>query len=111
MLPLPSTAIQIPAKIHQPFLPLKQQHRCIIAYTEMEFTAFLVEVSGHKHDSSQTRVFVWFSALIFPFYIMLFMKRLEFSCFADFFVRIFINQRIVRRVWFSLKSASRRDCE
>ncbi len=37
MLPLPSKAVQIPAKIHQPFLPLKQQHRCKLAYTEMEF--------------------------------------------------------------------------
>jgi hypothetical protein len=33
------------------------------------------------------------------------MKRLEFSCFTDFLVRIF------KRGWFSLKSASRRDCE
>jgi hypothetical protein len=30
-----------------------------------------------------------FSTLIFPFYKMLFMNRLEFSCFADFFVCIF----------------------
>jgi hypothetical protein len=28
------------------------------------------------------------STLIFPFYKMLFMNGLEFSCFADFFVRI-----------------------
>jgi hypothetical protein len=27
--------------------------------------AFLVEVSGHKLESSQARVFVWFSTLIF----------------------------------------------
>jgi hypothetical protein len=46
-------------------------------------------VSGHKLDSSQTEVFVWFSTLIFPFYKMLFMNRVEVSCFTDFFVRIF----------------------
>ncbi len=51
--------------------------------------AFLVMVSGHKLDSSQTEVFVWFSTLIFPFYKMLFMNRVEVSCFTDFFVRIF----------------------
>jgi hypothetical protein len=38
--------------------------------------------------SSQIRVFVWFSTLVFPFYKMLFVKRLEFSCFTDFFGRI-----------------------
>jgi hypothetical protein len=52
-------------------------------------TAFLVEVSGHKLESSQTRVFVWFSSLILPVYKMLFMNRLEFSCFADFFKGFF----------------------
>jgi hypothetical protein len=36
--------------------------------------------SQHKLESSQTRDFVWFSALILPFYNML----LEFSCYADF---------------------------
>ncbi len=51
----------------------------------MEFlNGFLVEVSGHKLESSQTRVFVWFSNLIFPFFKMLFMNILEFSCVADF---------------------------
>ncbi len=43
----------------------------------------LVEVSGHINSNSQTRDFVWFSTLIFPFYKMLLMNRLEFSCFAD----------------------------
>ncbi len=66
--------------------------------------AFLVEVSGHKLESSQTRVFVWFSTLFFPFYKMLFM----FSCFGDFFERI-IKTRVEYEL--SLKSASRRDCE
>jgi hypothetical protein len=45
--------------------------------------------SEHKLESSQTGGFVgfvWFSALVFLFYKMLFMKRLEFSCFADFIV-------------------------
>jgi hypothetical protein len=45
----------------------------------------LVEVSGHKLESSQTRVFVSFFTLIFPFYKMLFTNRLEFYCFTDFF--------------------------
>ena len=36
------------------------------------------QVSEHKFESSQTWVFVWFSTLIFPFYKMLFMNRLEF---------------------------------
>ncbi len=31
------------------------------------WTAFIVEVSGHKLDYSHTRVFVWYSTLIFPF--------------------------------------------
>jgi hypothetical protein len=39
---------------------------------------------GQKLDSSQTQVFVWFSTLVYPFYKMLFMNRLEFSCFMDF---------------------------
>ena len=32
----------------------------------------------------QTRVFVWFSSLIFPFYKMILINRLEFSGFVDF---------------------------
>ncbi len=28
--------------------------------------------------------FVWFSTLIFPFYKMQFINKLQFSCFADF---------------------------
>ncbi len=47
------------------------------------WTAFLVKVSVHKLESSQLRVFVWFSTLIFSFYRLLFMNRLEFSSFAD----------------------------
>ncbi len=51
----------------------------------MEFlNGVLLEVSRHKLKSSQTRVFVFFSILIFHFYKMLFTNRLEFSCFADF---------------------------
>ncbi len=45
------------------------------------------EVSGHKLESSQIQVFVWFSTQIFLFYRIIFMKRLEFSCFMDFLVR------------------------
>ncbi len=46
---------------------------------EMEFLlAYLVAVSGHKLESTQTWVYIWFSTLIFPFYKMLFMNRLEF---------------------------------
>ncbi len=41
-------------------------------------TSFLVEVSGHKLESSQTWVLVSFSTLIFSFYKMPFMKRLGY---------------------------------
>ena len=45
---------------------------------------------------TETRAFLdlsfWVSSLIFPFYKMLFMNRLKFSYFADFFVRIFKNR-------------------
>ncbi len=37
--------------------------------------AFLVQVSGHKLEFSQPRVFVWFSTLVVPFYKMLSMNR------------------------------------
>ncbi len=35
-------------------------------------------LSGHKRESFQTWVFVWFFTRIFPFYKMLFTNRLEF---------------------------------
>ncbi len=54
--------------------------------------AFLIKISGRKLESSETRVFVRFPTLIFPFYKMLFMNRLEFSCFPDFFVWNFITR-------------------
>jgi hypothetical protein len=42
------------------------EFRLVATVPEMEFlNAILVEVSGHKLESSQTRVFVWFSTLIF----------------------------------------------
>jgi hypothetical protein len=41
-------------------------------------------VSRHKLESSETPDFVLFSTLIFLFCTMLFMDRLEFSCFGDF---------------------------
>ncbi len=50
--------------------------------SEMEFLSGILEVSWHKLESSHIQVFVWFSALVFPFYKMLFMNRLEFSGFA-----------------------------
>ncbi len=53
----------------------------------ISWTATLVKVSGHKLKSYQTRVFVWFSTLIFPFHNILFMNRLQFSSFADFFCK------------------------
>jgi hypothetical protein len=46
------------------------------------------------------KIFVWFSTFIFPFYKIFFMNRLEFSCFADSFVRI-IKTRV--KVCFSVK--------
>ncbi len=56
----------------------------------------------HKLEYSKTRVFVWFSTLIFQFHKMVFMNKLEFSYFADFFVMIFITRE---EPCFSLKSA------
>jgi hypothetical protein len=56
----------------------------------MEFlNGFLVEVSGHKLESSQIRVFVCFSNLIFPFYKMLFMNILEFFLVSRIFCKDF----------------------
>ncbi len=66
------------------------------------------EVSGYKLESSQSLLIVWFSTFIFLFYKMLFMSKLEFSCFADFFCKDYKNKS---RVWFSFRSASRSDCE
>jgi hypothetical protein len=57
--------------------------------TEMKFfNAFLVEVSGHKLKSSQTRVFVWFSTIVLPFY-----KRLFRECMHRRF--------IIKKTWLS----------
>jgi hypothetical protein len=51
-------------------------------------------VSGHKLESSQTRVFDWFSTLLyFPFNKMLFMNRLECSCFAGFYKDFFKTRK------------------
>ncbi len=47
--------------------------------------AFLVGVSGRKLELL-TRVLFLVFTLTFPYYKMLFMNRLKFSCFADFFV-------------------------
>jgi hypothetical protein len=73
---------------------------------------FLVELTPEGGDSRAVRlqmsvtgtctgmeflntILAEFSALIFPFYKMLFMNSLEFSCFADFSVCTFKNQRRV----------------
>ncbi len=48
------------------------------------WTVFLIEASGHKLESCQTKVFAWFSTLIFSFYKKLFINRLKFSYFANF---------------------------
>ncbi len=63
---------------------------------------------GHKLESSQTWVFVWFSTRIFPSYKMLFMKRRKFFCFPDFFVS---NLKPREENGFLLKSASRSHCK
>jgi hypothetical protein len=63
---------------------------------------------GHKVESSKTSVVVSFSSLNLQFYKMLFMNRLEFSCFPVFFVRIFKTRE---ESSFLLKSAHKRDCE
>ncbi len=62
---------------------------------------FLVEVSGHQLESSQTLVIVWFSTLIFPFYNILFKNRLEFSGFADFFVKFLKPEK--SKVFFKIR--------
>ncbi len=62
--------------------------QCISFLRWNSWTAFLVEVTGHKLESSQTWDFVCFSTLIFLFYRLIFLNRLEFSCFADFFGRV-----------------------
>ncbi len=67
------------------------------------WTAFLVEVSGHKLESSQSWVFVWFSTLIFLFYKMLVMNRLDFSCFAGLFVKIFFRNEYGYLLYPSVK--------
>ncbi len=58
----------------------------------------LVEFSGHKTESSHR---FEFSTLIFPFYKMLLMNRLTFSCTADFFKRIFKQEK--RMVFFKIR--------
>ncbi len=69
----------------------------MVCWTEM---IFLNGIVSHARYLGKTwvfsaRAFVWFSTLIFLFYKMLFINRLEFSCSADFFC--FYSHR---RVWF-----------
>jgi hypothetical protein len=57
--------------------------------SDMEFlNGIFGRGSGHKLEFEKTRVFLLFSTIIFTFYKMLFMNRLEFSCIPDFVVRI-----------------------
>ncbi len=72
---------------------------CVLVSENRILTAFLVEIS------EQNWVFVWVSTQSIPFYKMLFMNKLEFSWAADFL------SGFLKPLWFSLKSASRRDCE
>jgi hypothetical protein len=58
----------------------------VFLFTVLKMTflnGILVDVFGHKLESPQTRVFVWFPTLIFHFYKTLFMNRLELSCFTS----------------------------
>ncbi len=64
------------------------------------WTAFLVEVSGHKLETSQTQVFVWFSSPNISVLQMLFINRFVMSCFADFFVRILKPERVCTVLFF-----------
>ncbi len=46
-------------------------------------------IHGHKLESTETRAFVWFSTLIFPFYKMLFLNLTWVCLFRGFFKCIF----------------------
>ncbi len=98
-------------------MPQRKQSNSVLRWNS--WTAFLVKVSGHKLESSHTRIFVWFSTLIFPFYIMLFMNRLELSCFAGLFARIiktrdvygFLSNQSVEGTVYSMQQKTRVFCE
>ncbi len=79
--------------LHVDRIPKKS--KCSLILWWNSWTAVLVEVTEHKLEFSQTRVFVWFSTLIFLFYKILFIYWFEFSGFADFLVRIFKTRRRV----------------
>jgi hypothetical protein len=91
---------------HRSLQPCDKMSRPILRWNS--WTAFLVQVSGQILESSQTWVFVRFSTPVFLFYKMLFINSLVLLLFCGFFCMGFKNQS---RVWFSVKSASRRDCE
>jgi hypothetical protein len=58
--------------------------------------AFIGKVSKNKIESSQIRVFVWFSALIYPYYKMPLTKRLEVFLFRRLICMCgFLNQSTV----------------
>jgi len=85
-------------------------HSCYVSCQRWNsWTAFLVEESGHKLESSHTQVFVWFSTLIYPFYKMLFTNRSKFS-FSQIFVYVFFKPEkslvffknlLVERLWIA----------
>jgi hypothetical protein len=62
-----------------PIIPLQKDLKAIPQMRWNSLTAFLVEVSGHTHESFKTRVFFWFSTIILLFYKILFMNIFEFS--------------------------------
>jgi hypothetical protein len=68
-----------------PFFPFLQTFPQLLVTSPPEMEFLNSKVSGHKLEYCQTRVFVWFSTLIFPIYKMLFINSLDFSL-ADFFV-------------------------
>jgi hypothetical protein len=78
----------------------------------LERAIFLIKVSY------QTREFVWFSTLIFPFYKLLFMNRLKFSFLLQIFVCIyktrqecgFLSNSLVERTVNNIKQKTRVFC-
>ncbi len=70
--------------------------------------AFWVEVSGHKLESSKTRVFVWFSTLVFHSTKCYSWIGLSFLSLVSWI--FFMDTKNQSRVWFSVKSVGRRDC-
>ncbi len=68
------------------------------APTKQDFFQFFVDEISPDEILERFAVFT----LTFPFYKMLFMNRLEFSCFADFFVCIFKPEQ--NTVFFKIRN-------